>query len=122
MAYFLKKTNNKKGTYLQIYESFYDPERGHTAHHSYKALGYIHELKANGIENPEAHYRAYISELNKKRKDEKESKKSGRFLKNLPKNIKVLIVLKIFFMRAKPETDISSQSLLNSSLKPKKEW
>ncbi len=31
MAYFLKKSNFKKGTYLQIYESFYDPERGHTA-------------------------------------------------------------------------------------------
>ena len=31
MAYFLKKTNNKKGTYLQIYSSFYDPERRHTA-------------------------------------------------------------------------------------------
>lgn len=27
VAYFLKKTNNKKGTYLQIYESYYDPER-----------------------------------------------------------------------------------------------
>ena len=25
MAYFLKK--NKKGVYLQIYESYYDPER-----------------------------------------------------------------------------------------------
>ena len=25
MSYFLKKTNNKKGTYLQIYESYYDP-------------------------------------------------------------------------------------------------
>ena len=32
MAYFLKKTKNKKGLYLQIYESFYDPERGHTDH------------------------------------------------------------------------------------------
>lgn len=27
MSYFLKKTNNKKGTYLQIYESYYDPTR-----------------------------------------------------------------------------------------------
>lgn len=36
MAYFLKKTNNKKGTYLQIYSSFYDPQRGHTAHKAYK--------------------------------------------------------------------------------------
>lgn len=27
MAYFLKKSNLKKGTYLQIYESFYDPRK-----------------------------------------------------------------------------------------------
>ena len=32
MAYFLKKTNNKKGTYLQIYESYYNPERKTGAH------------------------------------------------------------------------------------------
>ena len=31
MAYFLKKSRNKKGLYLQIYESFWDPQRGHTA-------------------------------------------------------------------------------------------
>ena len=43
MAYFLKKTNNKKGTYLQIYSSFYDPERRHTAHKAYKPIGYVHE-------------------------------------------------------------------------------
>ena len=49
MAYFLKKTNNKKGTYLQIYSSFYDPERRHTAHKAYKPIGYVHELQAKGI-------------------------------------------------------------------------
>ena len=38
MAYFLKKTINKKGTYLQIYSSFYDPERGHTAHKAYRPV------------------------------------------------------------------------------------
>ena len=43
MAYFLKKIKNKKGLYLQIYESIYDPERGHTAHKSYKPIGYVHE-------------------------------------------------------------------------------
>ena len=33
MAYFLKKTKkNKKGIYLQIYESYYDPERKGSAH------------------------------------------------------------------------------------------
>ena len=45
MAYFLKKSNLKKGTYLQIYESFYDPRKKNTAHRSYKALGYVHELR-----------------------------------------------------------------------------
>ena len=52
MAYFLKKTKNKKGLYLQIYESFYDPERGHTAHKSFKPIGYVHELQAKGIDDP----------------------------------------------------------------------
>ena len=54
MAYFLKKTNNKKGTYLQIYESYYDPERKGGAHRSYKPIGYVHELQAGGIDDPVA--------------------------------------------------------------------
>ena len=37
MAYFLKKTKNKKGLYLQIYESHWDPERGHTVNRSVRA-------------------------------------------------------------------------------------
>lgn len=52
MSYFLKKTNNKKGTYLQIYESYYDPERKQGAHRSYKPLGYVHELQEKGIQDP----------------------------------------------------------------------
>ena len=56
MAYFLKKTKNKKGLYLQIYESFYDPERGHTAHKSFKPIGYVHELQAKGIDDPVSFY------------------------------------------------------------------
>ena len=57
MAYFLKKTNNKKGTYLQIYSSFYDPERRHTAHKAYKPIGYVHELQAKGIDDPISFYK-----------------------------------------------------------------
>ena len=52
MAYFLKKTNNKKGTYLQIYSSFYDPERRHTAHKAYNLLVMFIELQAKGIDDP----------------------------------------------------------------------
>ena len=64
MAYFLKKSNYKKGTYLQIYESFYDPERKGGAHRSYKALGYVHELQAKGIEDPIAFYQEEVIKLN----------------------------------------------------------
>ena len=68
MAYFLKKSNLKKGIYLQIYESFYDPQRGHTAHKSYKALGYVDQLIANGIDDPISFYKKEVDELNRKRK------------------------------------------------------
>ena len=75
MAYFLKKTHNKKGTYLQIYESFYDPERGHTAHKAFKAIGYVHELEAKGIEDPISYYKEEVDKLNRERKKEKEKVK-----------------------------------------------
>ena len=68
MAYFLKKSNLKKGIYLQIYESFYDPQRGHTAHKSYKSLGYVDQLIANGIDDPVSFYKKEVDELNLKRK------------------------------------------------------
>ena len=78
MSYFLKKTNNKKGTYLQIYESFYDPERKGGAHRSYKPLGYVHQLQAEGIDDPIAFYKDEVQklnqELNKKKQDEKARK------------------------------------------------
>ncbi len=64
MAYFLKKTNLKKGTYLQIYESFYDSERKGAAHRSYKALGYVNELIEKGIEDPISYYKNEVSKLN----------------------------------------------------------
>ena len=76
MAYFLKKTNNKKGTYLQIYESFYDPERGHTAHKSYKPIGYVHELQEKGIDDPISYYKKEVSELNIKVKNRKAENKA----------------------------------------------
>lgn len=76
MAYFLKKSNLKKGIYLQIYESFYDPGRGHTAHKSYKALGYVDELIRKGIEDPISFYKKEVEGLNRKRKDELKQEKN----------------------------------------------
>lgn len=71
MAYFLKKTKNKKGTYLQIYESYYDPARKGGAHRSYKPIGYVHELQENGIDDPIAFYSDEVRKLNQQHKKRK---------------------------------------------------
>ena len=76
MAYFLKKSRNKKGLYLQIYESFWDPQRGHTAHRSVRALGYEHELRESGIDDPVSHFRAEVDAMNAGRRAEMEASKA----------------------------------------------
>ena len=76
MSYFLKKTNNKKGTYLQIYESYYDPERKGGAHRSYKPIGYVHELVDNGIDDPISHFQVEVDELNRIHNEKKEEEKT----------------------------------------------
>ena len=75
MSYFLKKSNLKKGTYLQIYESYYDPIRKGGAHRSYKALGYVNDLIASGIEDPIAYYKAEVDQLNQAQKNQKYKEK-----------------------------------------------
>ena len=75
MAYFLKKTNNKKGTYLQIYESYYDPDRKGGAHRSYKPIGYVHELVESGIADPFSHFQVEVDELNRLHAEKKKEEK-----------------------------------------------
>ena len=72
----LKKSNYKKGTYLQIYESFYDPERKGGAHRSFKALGYVHELQAKGIDDPISFYKEEVIRLNQEANAAKAAKKA----------------------------------------------
>lgn len=87
MAYFLKKTNNKKGTYLQIYSSFYDPERGHTAHKSFKPIGYVHELQAKGIDDPISFYKEEVNKLNQEFKAAKNAKKAKQISEDSPEKL-----------------------------------
>ena len=84
MSYFLKKTNNRKGTYLQIYESYYDPERKCGAHRSYKPIGYVHELIASGIDDPIAFYSEEVKKLNQKHKENKAAKKARQISESSP--------------------------------------
>lgn len=87
MAYFLKKTNNKKGTYLQIYSSFYDPERGHTAHKSYKPIGYVHELQEKGITDPISYYKEEVAKLNRDFKNSKNAKNAKQISDESPEKL-----------------------------------
>ncbi|MGN0776411.1 MAG: IS1634 family transposase [Candidatus Ventricola sp.] len=87
MAYFLKKTKNKKGLYLQIYESFYDPARKHTAHRSIKAIGYEHELKQAGIEDPIAYYKAQVDAMNAERKGARAAERGRQITEQTPERL-----------------------------------
>ena len=72
MAYFLKVSHIKKGTYLQIYESFRDKSRHCSAQKSFKSLGYLDDLIASGIDDPISFYKCEVDKMNKKAKKEKE--------------------------------------------------
>ena len=87
MAYFLKKTKNKKGIYLQIYESYYDPERKGGAHRSYKPIGYVHELQASGIEDPITVFGEEVQKLNQEYKRKKQSEKERQISEESPEKL-----------------------------------
>lgn len=87
MSYFLKKTNNKKGTYLQIYESYYDPERKGGAHRSYKPIGYVHELQADGIDDPISYFREEVQKLNQEHKQKKLEQKTRQITDESPEKL-----------------------------------
>jgi len=68
MAYFLKKSQLKKGLYLQIYESFYKHEKKQTAHRSYKVLGYVNDLVSSGTPDPVSYYSGVVKKMNEEAK------------------------------------------------------
>lgn len=87
MAYFLKKTKNKKGTYLQIYESYYDPERKGGAHRSYKPIGYVHELQAKGIDDPVTVFGEEVQKLNQEHNRKKQAEKERQISEDSPEKL-----------------------------------
>ncbi len=79
MAYFLKKTNRKKGLYLQIYFSFRDPDTKMPKNKCHKTLGFVSDLIAHGIADPVAHYQKAVEDLN----DEFHKEKADRQVKKI---------------------------------------
>ena len=76
MAYFLKKSNQKRGVYLQIYESFYTHDKKETAHKSFQALGYVQDLIDSGIPDPVVHYTEVVAQMNREAKRLREENKA----------------------------------------------
>jgi transposase len=80
MAYFLKKSKQKRGVYLQIYESFYSRTKKGTAHKSFQTLGYVQDLIKAGIPDPIAHYTEVVKQMNieaKRIREENKAKQIG---------------------------------------------
>ena len=96
MAYFLKVSHLKKGDYLQIYNSFHDKEKKHSVHKSYKALGYLDDLIASGIDDPISFYKAEVDKLNKKVKKEKEELSIKKIDESPVKNLGYFLIKGLF--------------------------
>lgn len=83
MKYFLKKTNIKKGEYLQIYKSEYIRGKG-SRNTSYKAIGYTEELKSQGIKDPVKEAQKEVDKLNAALREKEEALKVKKIGKTSP--------------------------------------
>ena len=84
MNYVLKKTKLKKGLYLQIYKSEYDPGKQNNRNTVYKTLGYVDKLITDEIKDPVAYYKEVVAKMNAEHKlsenQEKEDSESPEIL------------------------------------------
>lgn len=78
MAYFLKVSHRPKGDYLQIYNSFRDPETKKPKNKCIKTFGYECDLIESGIPDPKSMIKEEIERLNTVIKTEKENSKSKK--------------------------------------------
>ena len=67
MAYFLRKEKKKKGTYLQMYESFWDKNKKQPRTKNVKSFGYVEDLISGEIPDPVKFYSDYVKEQNENR-------------------------------------------------------
>ena len=78
MAYFLKQTKLKYGTYLAIYESHYDKNKKRAVNHNVKSIGNIKTLITEQISDPVAYYKSVVDQMNLDAKNKKNYSSSRR--------------------------------------------
>lgn len=67
MAYFLRQEKKKKGTYLQMYDSFWDKKLKQSRTKNVMAFGYVEELVSDKMPDPVAYYKEYVKQKNAER-------------------------------------------------------
>ena len=67
MAYFLRQEKKKKGTYLQMYDSYWDKEKKESRTKSVMAFGYVEELISDELPDPVAYYKDFVTKKNEER-------------------------------------------------------
>lgn len=67
MAYFLRQEKKKKGTYLQMYDSYWDKEKKESRTKSVMAFGYVEELVSDELPDPVAYYKDFVTKKNEER-------------------------------------------------------
>lgn len=108
MAYFLKKTLNKKGIYLQIYESYYDPNRKGGAHRSVKPIGYVEDLISESIPDPIAYYKHQVEQMNQQRSHNNSMDKAVKISNDSPEKFLGFFLVKSIHdsLNVKPILDL----------------
>lgn len=67
MAYFLRQEKKKKGTYLQMYDSYWDKDKKESRTKSVMAFGYAEELISDETPDPVAYYKDFVAKKNAER-------------------------------------------------------
>ena len=67
MAYYLRKDKKKRGTYLQMYDRYWDKEKKQARSKSIQAFGYLEDLISDEMPDPLAYYEAYVHRKNEER-------------------------------------------------------
>lgn len=67
MAYYLRMDHKKRGTYLQMYDRYWDKEKKQARSKSIQAFGYLEDLISDEMPDPIAHYNEYIKKKNAER-------------------------------------------------------
>ena len=96
MAYFLKQATLKGRTYISIVESFYNHEKKGTAHKTFKSLGSIETHKANGMDDPVAHFSGIVDKMNEDAKLARQEERERQISESPEKHLGYFIIKAVY--------------------------